>query len=106
MLKAHRGTHFTKEFIGFHRDWNDFQKGVVNWNATETFKPRAGRLSRERAAHRGEGHGRGRRSPAETVAVSESRSPAGAGESPVTESSRGQAGKKEASGPVGLGAVF
>lgn len=27
MLKAHRGTHFTKEFIGFHRDWKDLQKG-------------------------------------------------------------------------------
>jgi hypothetical protein len=53
MLKAHRGTHFTKEFIGFHRDWKDLQKG---WSSL----PKRQRKEREGgqwAAHRGGAEG-------------------------------------------------
>ena len=59
MLKAHRGTHFTKEFIGFHRDWKDLQEGGVHCLTDREKREREGG---QRAAYGGGAEGV-RRSP-------------------------------------------
>jgi hypothetical protein len=101
MLKAHRGTHFTKEFIGFHRDWKDLQEGGVHCLTDREKREREGG---QRAAYGGGAEGV-RRSP-EMEAAGEKRSTAGAGKSPETaETERGQ-GKDEASGLARAGGRF
>jgi hypothetical protein len=61
---------------------------------------------RKGAAHRGEGHGRGRRSLARTVAAGERRTPAGAGKSPLDREHRRWLGNKGLLARLGLEAVF
>jgi hypothetical protein len=57
-------------------------------------QPRVVREGRGEGAHRGEELGRGRRSPAGTVAAGERRSSAGAGKSPETEEETERAARK------------
>jgi hypothetical protein len=99
MLKAHRGTHFTREFIGFHRDWKDLQEGGDHCLTDREKREREDRGQLTEGEQKGCA-GRRRWRPPErrgrrrALGIAKNREAAGAG------------WEKKASGPVGLGADF
>jgi hypothetical protein len=77
MFKAYKGTHSTTGNLQISQEFEFCTKGEKGLHCLSVREQERRGEERSCSAHRGEEHGRGRRSPAGTVAAGGWRSPAG-----------------------------